>query len=58
MLLRVRQWIDPLPEKCRGVNIGSLRSDVALIHDELLKIGMDGIQDFDRRLMKPVVYEL
>jgi predicted metal-dependent hydrolase len=25
MLLRVRQWIDPLPAKCRGVDIAALR---------------------------------
>jgi uncharacterized protein len=57
MLLRVRQWIDPLPDICRGVSIAALRSDVALVHDELLRVGMQGIQDFDRSLIKPVIYE-
>jgi uncharacterized protein len=58
MLLRVRQWIDPLPEICRGVGIAGLRADIALVHAELIRIGMQGIQDFDRSLMKPVIYTL
>ncbi len=28
MLLRVRQWLDPLPDRCRGVDIEDLRSTV------------------------------
>jgi hypothetical protein len=58
MLLRVRQWIDPLPAICRGVSIIRLRSDVELVHTELLRIGSQGIQDFDRSLMKPVYFDL
>jgi CheY-like chemotaxis protein len=57
MLLRVRQWIDPLPDHCRGVDIAAIKSDVDVIHEELLRIGVSGIQDFDRRLMKPVNYQ-
>ena len=57
MLLRVRQWIDPLPDHCRGVDIAAIKSEVDVIHEELLRIGVPGIQDFDRRLMKPVNYQ-
>ena len=57
MLLRVRQWIEPLPDRCRGVDVAALRADVERVHAELLKTGMQSIQDFDRRLMKPVNFE-
>jgi predicted metal-dependent hydrolase len=57
MSLRLRQWIDPLPDHCRGVDIAALRSDVAVVHEELSRIGESGIQNFDRGLMKPVVYQ-
>jgi predicted metal-dependent hydrolase len=56
MLLRVRQWINPLPDSCRGVDVAALRSDVRRVHDELLRTGMQGIETFDRSLMKPVIY--
>ena len=58
MLLRVRQWIEPLPDRCRGVDVAALRADVERVHAELLKTGMQSIQDFDRRLMKPVNFEI
>jgi CheY-like chemotaxis protein len=57
MILRMRQWMDPLPEICRGVDIAALRSNVALVHDELIRIGIEGIQDFDHSLIKPVVFK-
>jgi predicted metal-dependent hydrolase len=36
MLLRVRQWLDPLPENCRGVDIEDLRATV-----EQLRMAVD-----------------
>jgi CheY-like chemotaxis protein len=35
MLLRVRQWLDPLPDACRGVDITDLRSTVEHLREVL-----------------------
>lgn len=57
MFLRLRQWIDPLPDTCRGVNIALLRSDAYQAQEELSRIGMHGMRNFDRSLLKPVLYK-
>jgi predicted metal-dependent hydrolase len=57
MFLRMRKWLDPLPEFCRGINIGKLRQEAHTVHQELLNLGADRISDFDPRLMKPVEYK-
>jgi hypothetical protein len=58
MFLRLRQWIDPLPDTCRGVDVGRLRSDAHRVYEALLALGRQGIADFDRSLFQPVVYTL
>jgi CheY-like chemotaxis protein len=57
MFLRVRQWIDPLPDECRGVDVARLRSDAKAVHKVLDTLGRSGISDFDRSLLKPVRYK-
>lgn len=56
MFWRVRQWIDPLPERCRGVDVANLRQDAELAYQALIVLGKDRVAEFDRRLMKPVGY--
>ncbi len=56
MFLRLRQWIDPLPDICRGVDVARLRQDAESVHLRLRELGPDGIQGFDQLLFKPVVY--
>jgi hypothetical protein len=58
MFLRSRQWLDPLPDICRGVDIATLRMDADRAQAELLKTGMHGMQHFDRTLLKPVIYSI
>lgn len=57
MLLRVRQWLDPLPDTCRGVDIASLREDVTAVQTALTTLGPNEINSFDRSLFKPVHYQ-
>jgi predicted metal-dependent hydrolase len=57
MFLRLRQWIDPLPDSCRGVDIAMLRSDAYRAQEELSRIGMQGMQNYDKSLLKPVLYK-
>ena len=54
MLLRVRQWLDPLPDICRGVDVAQLREDAAVVQDALLDNGPGNLADLDRTLFKPV----
>lgn len=58
MFLRLRQWIDPLPQQCRGVDVATLRQDSAACYAQLLKLGPDQIQEFDHSLFKPVIYQI
>lgn len=55
MFLRLQQWLDPLPDSCRGVDITQLRQDAAAVHAALLALGPERIAEFDRSLFKPVV---
>jgi len=56
MFLRLRQWIDPLPETCRGVDVAQLRTDAWRAREALIALGKDRIGEFDRKLFKPVIY--
>ena len=58
MLLRVRQWLDPLPPVCRGINIAQLRADVQAVHDTLLELGADRLSEFDLSSFQKVKYHL
>jgi predicted metal-dependent hydrolase len=57
MFLRVRQWLNPLPERCRGIDIAQLRQDVFVAHEALIGLGPDRIGEFDRSLFKPILFE-
>ena len=35
MLLRIHQWLDPLPDACRGVDLAKLKHDVSALRDSL-----------------------
>jgi predicted metal-dependent hydrolase len=57
MLLRVRQWLSPLPGICRGIDVARLRNDVLAVNEALVELGPDQIGEFDRTLFKPVIFE-
>lgn len=54
MLLRVRQWLDPLPSICRGVDVARLRADAAQVYEALLAAGEARLGAIDRRLFRPI----
>ena len=56
LILRMRQWLDPLPEVCRGVQVGQLRRDVAAVYEALQALGAERLGELDPNLLKPVVY--
>lgn len=57
MFMRLRQWIEPLPERCRGVDVDQLRRDAEQVRLELMRLGPDQLGNFDRNLFRPVRYE-
>lgn len=54
MLLRARQWLEPLPEVCRGVDVGQLREDATAVYDALTILGPEQIAEFDHNLFRPI----
>lgn len=54
MFMRARQWLDPLPDVCRGIDIGRLKQDAQRVHQKLLELGPQQIQTIDRNMLKPV----
>jgi uncharacterized protein len=56
MFLRVRQWLEPLPDICRGINVGKLRSDSNRVYKALIELGPDRIIEFNLELLRPVEY--
>ena len=58
MLLRVRQWLDPLPDLCRGINIAQLRADVQNVHSTLLQLGPERLNEFDLSTFNKIEYHL
>jgi predicted metal-dependent hydrolase len=55
MFLRLRQWLDPLPDECLGVDVAQLRSDALTARTALEALGPDRLGEFDRSLLRPVV---
>ena len=56
MFLRARQWLGPLPDVCRGIDIARLRSDAQSAYQALTEMGPAGVVNFDRSLFRPVRY--
>jgi len=54
MFLRLRQWLDPLPDECRGVDVAQLRADALAARIELERLGAERIGEFKRELFKPL----
>ena len=54
MLLRARQWLEPLPDQCQGVNVTRLRANAAEIYESLITLGPDRLEDFDPALIQPI----
>jgi len=58
MLLRLRQWLDPLPALCRGVNVEKLISDADAVQTALVALGPERIGEFDRSLFKVIEFQV
>lgn len=55
MFLRMRQWLDPLPEICRSVQVAQVRQDALAARAALEVLGPSRIAEFNRALFKPII---
>jgi predicted metal-dependent hydrolase len=58
MFLRNHQWIDPLPDHCRGIDVAQLRKEAREVHDLVVSLGPERIGEFDKTLLRPVQYRV
>ena len=54
---RSMKWLKDWPETCRGVDVGQLRKDLVIAMDAVNRLSETGINEFDRSLLKPVVWK-
>jgi predicted metal-dependent hydrolase len=54
MLLRMRQWLTPMPPICRGVNVAKVLQDATAVQEALSVLGPEKISEFDHTLFRPV----
>jgi uncharacterized protein len=54
IFLRARQWLDPLPEVSKGIDVAALRRDAAEVRKSLEALGAERIEEFDTGLLQPV----
>jgi len=57
MFLRTSQWFAQLPTHCRGVDVTQLQTDATIAQRHLETLGAAHLTDFDRALMKPVLFK-
>jgi CheY-like chemotaxis protein len=48
MFQRMRQWFEPLPDECRGVDVKALRLAAERAYALLLELGRQRVSEFDR----------
>ncbi len=53
MMLRVRQWLDPLPDECRGIDVVALRQQVEELRTALAQLSPQTMDQFDLALLRP-----
>ncbi len=57
MFLRMRKWLDPLPDICRGINIRKLRREARAVHQELQRLGAERILEFDTSMLRRIEFQ-
>jgi len=57
MLQRSVQWLHIMPDTCQGIDVEQLRRDSYAVRAELEGLGPDRLAEFDRSLLKPVIWK-
>ena len=58
MYSRSKRWLDPLPEICRGIDLGQLRIDLDAAIAEVRRLGPARMVEFDPALLKPIQWKI
>jgi predicted metal-dependent hydrolase len=53
---RSQKWVNEWPEVCRGIQVGQLRRDAEAVINEVIRLGVGKLAEFDRSLLKPVLW--
>lgn len=54
ILLRMWNWLDPLPAQCRGVDVADARANARAAQQALAALRPDEMERFDRALLRPL----
>ena len=54
MLLRIHNWLGPLPAICRGIDVDALKRNVQALRQSLDELGPEGMSSLDRTLLAPI----
>jgi len=53
---RSQKWLKDWPDICRGIQVKNLRNTAAGVMKEVERLGKDSINEFDRSLLKQIVW--
>ena len=56
MFERSKKWLDPLPDKCQGINVNKLRLDMDLAISEAGNLGPNNLGKFNTKLFKTIEF--
>ncbi len=54
---RSRKWLKDWPALCRGIEVERLRQEAEAVIQEVERLGLERISEFERSLLKPVQWE-
>jgi predicted metal-dependent hydrolase len=54
LLLRVHQWLDPLPDRCSGLDVAAWKADLQALRAAMDAAGDDASLSIDPRLLRPI----
>jgi predicted metal-dependent hydrolase/predicted RNA-binding Zn-ribbon protein involved in translation (DUF1610 family) len=54
---RSQKWLTGWADVCRGIDVEQLRRDAKSVMNEVMRLGMEQIGEFDIRLLRPVRWQ-
>ena len=56
MFKRAWAWLNPYPNKCRGIDLDRFRTDARRVEAEIISLGAENLAQFDPGLLKPILF--
>ena len=54
LLLRIHQWLDPLPDRCSGLDVASWKANLRALREAMDETGDEPTSAIDARLLRPI----